>query len=209
MIHAAALKVAESLMEHFRPACTRIEIAGSVRRLKMDVKDIELVLVPDPAPVAREPLVFGQPIPKKHQTQLDKLVWEMAERGDIRIEANGDRYKKFYLKYAGIKVDMFINLAPSQWGVQMVIRTGSAEFSHWIVSQRKIGGALPNGYFVKHQVVWDAEEIKKADVPYDPNKAAKLLNDFNHLPMLEEKDFLEFCGLGWIEPKDRVARWNR
>jgi hypothetical protein len=209
MKHADAWKVAESLVEHFRPACTRIEIAGSIRRLKADVKDIELVIVPDLTPVPRARPEFGKPIPELHKTLLDKLVWEMKERRDILLEANGERYKKLYLTYAGIKTDIFINLAPSNWGVQMVLRTGSEDFSHWMVTQRKYGGALPNGYFVKHQVVWDGSEFKKFEVPEDPNKAIALLTDLNHVPMLEEQDFLDFCGLGWIEPKDRVARWNR
>jgi hypothetical protein len=58
-------------------------------------------------------------------------------------------------------------------------------------------------------VVWDAEEIQKRNVPDDPNKAIKVMNEMNHVPMAEEKDFLEFCHLGWVEPKDRVAKWTR
>jgi len=209
MKHADALKVAESLVEHFRPACTRIEIAGSIRRLKPEVKDIEIVVIPDLTPVARAPLEFGKPIPPTHKTRLDKLVFEMKEANDIRLEANGDRYKKMYLKYAGIKCDLFINIPPSHWGVQMMIRTGSEDFSHWAVTLKKYGGALPDGYFVKHQVVWVASEIKKSDVPDDPKKALRLLTDTNHLSMPEEIVFLKFLDLGWIEPKDRVAKWTR
>lgn len=209
MQHSAALKVAESLVEHFRPACERIEIAGSLRRLKPEVKDIELVIIPDLSPVPRARPEFGKPIPKLYKTLLDKLVDEMKECGDILLEANGDRYKKVLLNYAGIKVDMFINLAPSHWGVQMVLRTGSEDFSHWVVTQRKYGGVLPDGYFVKHQVVWIRDEIKKFEVPDDPNKAIALLTDKNNLPMPAEIDFFNFLELGWIEPRDRVARWRK
>ena len=53
MKHADALKVAESLVEHFRPACERIEIKGSLCRLKSDVKDIDLLIVPDLSPLPR------------------------------------------------------------------------------------------------------------------------------------------------------------
>ena len=209
MKHADAWKVAESLVEHLRPACTRIEIAGSIRRCKPEVTDIELVVVPDLTPVARPRPEFGKPIPKVHKHQLDKLIWEMKEHGDVLLQANGERMKKIWLNYAGIKVDLFINLPPSQWGVQMAIRTGPSDFSTWLVTQRKERGALPDGYFVKHQVVWDAEEIRRADVPEEPNKAVALLNEMNNVPMAEEKDFLDFCSLGWIEPKDRVARWTK
>src|SRR5688572_20448259 len=44
--HAAALKVAEELQAMIAPACQRIAIAGSLRRLKPEVGDIELLYVP-------------------------------------------------------------------------------------------------------------------------------------------------------------------
>ena len=209
MKHDIALKTAEALVDHLRPACARIEIAGSIRRLKPEVKDIEIVCVPDLTPVKRAVLEFGKPVPPSYKTALDKLVDEMRIAGDIRLEANGDRYKKMYLNYAGIKCDLFIVIPPAEWGALMLIRTGSSDFSHWCVTNRKYGGALPEGYFVKHGVVWLESEISKQDVPDDQNKALKLLTDANHLSMPEEIDFLKFLDLGWLEPKERVAKWNR
>ena len=209
MKHDIALKTAEALVEHLRPACVRIEIAGSIRRSKPEVKDIEIVCVPDLSPMPAPKLEFGKPIPKSHKTLLDKMVMDMKASGDIDLKMNGDRFKKLYLKYAGIWVDLFINIPPSHWGVQMVIRTGPSEFSHWCVTQRKYGGALLDGYFVKHQVVWVEMDIKKNEVPDDQGKALKLLTDVNHLPMPEEIDFLNLLGLGWLEPRERVERWKR
>lgn len=209
MRHDAALKVAEALVDHLRPACTRIEIKGSVARLKADVKDIEIVVIPSSKPVPRAMLEFGKPIPPTYKTHLDKLVDEMRLAGDIRLEANGDRYKKMYLNYAGIKVDLFIVIPPAEWGVLAVIRTGPSDFSHWCVTNRKLGGALPDGYFVKHGVVWVGTEIAKKDVPDDQGKAMKLLTPMNHLVMAEETSFLDFLGLGWIEPSERLARWKK
>lgn len=209
MKYSEALTVATSLVEHLRPTCTRIEIAGSIRRLKEDVGDIEIVAVPDLSPVPRARPEFGKPIPRVHKTWLDKVLEEMHQDGAIDRIKDGDRFKKLYLKYAGILVDLFINIYPSQWGVQMVIRTGPEEFSHWAVTNRKRGGALPNGYFVRHQVVWIESEIAKFRVPNDPDKAFPLLTDSNHLEMPEEIDFLKFLDLGWVEPADRKAKWKR
>ncbi len=208
MKHDVALKVAEALVEHLRPVCTRIEIAGSIRRLKPEVKDIEIVCIPDlTITPKRAPLEFGKPIPPSYKTELDQLIAQMGD--DVSLDLNGDRMKKLFLRYAGIKCDLFINLPPAEWGVQLAIRTGSADFSHWLVTNRKYGGALPDGYFVKHQVVWDAGKIRKAVMPDDPNKALKLLTEENHLPMAEEAEFLGFCGLGWIEPREREAKWRK
>jgi len=209
MNHSEALNTAKALAGYFEPASRRIEIAGSIRREKPDVKDIEIVAIPDLTAPERPRAEFGKPIPLAYKTKLDELVGRMFQAGDIRIELNGDRYKKLYLKYAGIKCDLFINLPPSEWGVQMVIRTGPKDFGHWCVTNRRHGGALPDGYFVKHQVVWIEEEISKNEMPENADKAVKLLTPSNHLSMPEEVDFLNFLGLGWIEPRDRVAKWKR
>jgi DNA polymerase/3'-5' exonuclease PolX len=40
-----ARRIAEELVKILRPACSRVEIAGSIRREKSEVKDIELVAV--------------------------------------------------------------------------------------------------------------------------------------------------------------------
>ncbi len=204
-----ALKTAEALLNTLKPTCERIELAGSASRFKPEVHDIEFVLVPDMAPVPRAKLEFGKPVPRRYDTQLDKLLDEMQKDGAIAIVKDGPRLKTIYLKYAGISVELYINLPPSEWGVQKLIRTGPSDFSHWCVCERP-RGPLPEGHFVRHQVVWVASEIKRHEVPeHDPNKAIPLLTETNHLSMPEEIDFLKFLGLGWIEPKDRVAKWDR
>ena len=209
MKHDVALKVAEALVGELGPACGRIEIAGSLRRSKPEVKDIEIVAVPDLTLLPRPVPAFGQPIPKWHKTKLDQVLAEMVEAGAIEVKMNGNRMKKFHLKYAGIWVDLFLNVPPSEWGVQYVIRTGPKEFGEWCVTNKGRGGALPDGLFVKHQVVWVEREIDKRDVPDDQDKALKLLTPTNHLSMPEEIDFLKLCGLDWLEPGERRARWAR
>lgn len=209
MKHDVALAVARALVDHLSEGFVRVEIAGSIRRGKSEVKDIEIVAVPDLSPLPRPVPVFGQPIPKWHRTILDRMLAEMVEDGKIVLKMNGPRIKKFYLKYAGIWVDLFLNRPPSEWGVQYVIRTGPKEFGEWCVTNRRRGGTLPDGYFVRHQVVWLEGLIDRQDVPYDQEKAAMLLTPDNHLSMPEEADFLEFLGVGWLEPGERRARWGR
>lgn len=209
MKYAEALTIAEDLVEHLRPACKRIEIKGSISRLKDEPGDIEILAVPDPSPVPRAKLEFGKPIPRNYNTLLDKMVDGMKKDGKIDLYADGDRQKKFWIVEAGIKVDLFICIPPSDWGVQAVIRTGPKEFGHWCVTNCKYGGVLPDEYFVKHQVVWIKSEIGKSDIPENQDKAIALLTKTNHLSMPEEIDFLNLLGLGWIEPKDRVAKWTK
>jgi DNA polymerase/3'-5' exonuclease PolX len=196
MRHSSALRLAESLVRQLRPVCKRIEVKGSICRLKPEVKDIEILAIPDLTPVPRPRPEFGKPIPKVYKTALDKLLAEMERDELIIFKKGGDRYKQLWLKDAAIAVDLFLVLPPAQWGVQAVIRTGPAEFSHWMVTRKSKGGALPDQFIVEDGVVGDRVFSLKGETRR------------GEIPMPEEIDFLSFCDLDWIEPKDRVARWT-
>jgi len=198
-----ALRISNELIERLKPTCERIEIAGSIRRERPDVHDIELVVIPDLAPLPMPSLEFGKPIPKVFSTSLDHVLFEMSEERMIRFEKNGKKYKKFDIAWhlpsstalpSAISVDLFLVTPPAQWGVQCVIRTGPNKtdnnFSQWCVTWRSKGGGLPDDYF-----------IEGGAVCYTHKEGT--------LPMPEEIDFLNLLGLGWVEPKDRVARWKR
>lgn len=196
MNHTQALKIAESLVETFRPACDRIEIQGSLRRLKPEVKDIDLLVIPNLTSLPQPRAVFGQPVPKIYKTALDKIIGEMEEQGSIRLEKIGDHQKRFYVLNAGISVELYLVLPPATWGVRSVIRTGPKEFSHWCVTRKRSNGGLPNGYRVQDGAVWKGE------------KEVKDLAGEQPVGFDSELDFLNFLGLGWVEPSERVAPWS-
>jgi DNA polymerase/3'-5' exonuclease PolX len=196
MLHSAALKTAETLLAYLQPACSRIEIKGSIARLKPEPKDIELLAIPVPGQVAAGRPEFGKPIPKVYPSLLDKLLDELEQLGAIYFKKDGPRYKQFRMMDVGIDVDLFLVLPPSQWGVQAVIRTGPAEFGHWMVTRKCKGGALPDNYIVQDGVVGERIRTAKGDARQ------------GEISMPEEIDFLSFCGLGWIEPKDRRPQWG-
>ena len=112
----------------------------------------------------------------------------------------GKKYKKFVVATDGgaqINLDLFVVTPPAEWGVQMVIRTGPAEFSHWCVARVRNGGVMKNTHRVQDGAVWLGDREEK-----NPDPLTKL-------SMPEEIDFLNFLGLGWIEPGEREARWRR
>ncbi len=201
MEHSKALMIAEWLVDELRPFCERIEIAGSLRRGKAEVHDMEIVAMPTlKAPVP----VFGSK--EIDKTWLDRGLREMCDPllgSSLRRIKGGDKFKQFeftrWVEFGleepikPFKLDLFLVTPPAQWGVQLVIRTGPAEFSQWVVTQRAKGGALPDGYCVKDGAVW------AVDLDETPIGICSLF---------EEMDFLDFLGLGWVEPRDRRARWH-
>jgi len=209
MQHKDALFVAEWLVGELRAGCERIEIGGSIRRGKTDVKDIEIVA----APILKAPRPeFGKPV---DLTILDrKLRWLEELDGMLKRVKGGDKFKQFEIgklvefeiaePLNGFKLDLFLVTPPSQWGVEFVIRTGPGDFSQWMVTQKSKGGALPDGFFVRHNVVW----MEGTEVPNKAEEAARMMNSSNARFMPEEGDWFNFCGLDWIEPDKRVAKWR-
>jgi DNA polymerase/3'-5' exonuclease PolX len=197
MKYADALRIAESLVERFRPACERIEIKGSVSRMKSEPRDIEILAIPLWTIVPKAKLEFGKPVPKVYKSQLDLLIDEMANTDICYLKANGEKYKKLWMIHESIQVDLFLVTPPAEWGVQSVIRTGPADFSHWMVTRKSSGGALPNEYIVANGAVGHRVRTDKGD------------GRMGIIPMPEEIDFFKICGLEWVEPSQRVARWAK
>jgi DNA polymerase/3'-5' exonuclease PolX len=133
MIYQQAKGIADGLVEKLSPYCERISIAGSVRRLKPEVHDIEIVARPSPA-IARKNM-FGE-------EYLSTNVFPDGLFNEWKVLKNGPRYKQFTLP-EGINFDLFLVLPPAQFGVILTIRTGPADFSRWIVTPKYNHGALP------------------------------------------------------------------
>jgi len=169
-----AYDIALYLKTCLSPCCERVEIAGSIRRLKATgVKDIEIVA----APSYMDRLdLFGNVV--ETVSMLDFMDWEHLGH----VIKGGDRYKQVAL-IAGINLDLFIVLPPAQWGVIMTIRTGPAAFSKRVVTQKCKGGLMLDGSYVRDGAVYCKGELIKMD---------------------EEVDFFNYLGMRYILPEKRT-----
>lgn len=136
--------IASELLTILRPTCERIEIAGSIRRRKSEVKDIELVAVAR-VDDRRLPGALFADLVNLLQLNTDRLTASPRstfQRGDKW----GERYRKLVYRHGGdeIAVDLFI-VTRETWGPQLAIRTGPADFSKRLVSPAP-WGCMPEGY---------------------------------------------------------------
>lgn len=169
---APALQTAFKLTMALKPYCDRIEIAGSIRRCRPQVGDIELVAIP------RRPRdLLGQPLPGP--TALDAFLDERA----VTFTKRGEKYQQF--AYGSYTVDLFL-ATPATWGSIFTIRTGSADFTRWLVTPQP-HGARP----------WA--------VLFGNNKAnpGRLTHNGRLLATPEEIDIFNALGLAYIDPLDR------
>jgi DNA polymerase/3'-5' exonuclease PolX len=104
--------IADKYVAALAPLCERIEIAGSIRRRKPQVNDIEIVCIP------RGRDMYG------FVTEVNKLE-----------KAKGEPTGKYTQRYLpeGIKLDLFM-ANKDNWGMILAIRTGSADFSHQVLA---------------------------------------------------------------------------
>jgi len=112
-----ASATAETIVKHLAPYCKRIEVAGSIRRRRPWVNDIDIVLVPaDPWNLHQEILNLCRPFKPK-----------AAGKKIMRIEVNS------------IQVDLYF-AEEETWATLLLIRTGSAENNIHLCSRAKERG---------------------------------------------------------------------
>lgn len=119
--------VAEKLRNALAPYCHELAIAGSLRRKKPLVADIELVALP----ILDEAVdLFGKVV-DTHNHLLARLDELAAEEKISKGASWGTAYRKFYVRSTGgvqYAVDVFV-AKRENFGNTLAIRTGSAEFS--------------------------------------------------------------------------------
>jgi DNA polymerase (family 10) len=147
---ARAIPLAEKIKAAISPACERIEIAGSIRRRKATVGDIEIVAIPKLCPDLEAQLsLFGEP--PKMVSALDLLLNNLVREKDNfrRGEKDGVLYKNFLVQFdddgSEIGLDLFLT-TPDQWGYILALRTGPGDFNKAWVTQKSKGGILPDEY---------------------------------------------------------------
>jgi DNA polymerase/3'-5' exonuclease PolX len=137
---AAALPVVRELLKHLEPVTDRLIVAGSLRRKKLEVGDIEFVF-----------------IPKREERQLDlvtvgkvDLAAEVIERlvtgGVLAKRENvnggtawGDKNKLAVHVTSGIPVDLFFATEDNWWNY-LVCRTGPKECNARIATAAQAKG---------------------------------------------------------------------
>lgn len=185
---ATAAAIAGELRGRLALGCERIAIAGSIRRQKPQVHDIELVAVPRIDAVTDG--LWGDTLDvDRLEERIAALIADHAlavrevalHRVDGTVESShrmGPRYKA--LAYRRLPVDLFIVRPPAEWGIEFALRTGPGDWNTRLVTDcqrylRKVEGG------------------------------ARLRAAGRYVPCPEEEDFFAAIGQAWVDPPDRSA----
>lgn len=191
-----AQQLAETLLNALAPGCEQIVIAGSIRRLKALVKDIELVCS------LRAGGLFGdEPDSAALQSVIDSLVSQGRIDYDPDNRKDGLKYKRLRVLASGLPImciDLFIADADN-WGNQLTIRTGDADWSKLIVTARDHQTCLVTRPDQQFGLMPDG--LRQWD--------GYLTRDGRRVLCPTEESFFEALGLPFIEPKHRSAETAR
>lgn len=172
---ASAVNIAVRFKKVIDPYCSKVVIAGSVRRMKPQVGDIEVVCQPT------EP------------DSLDKFF----AKGYPGLKINGHRLKRLVYPISGVQIEMYIP-EPYDFGRILAIRTGSSVFSHscLAVQWNRLGwGGTTDGLRRKAECIHKGNTWKiKPEFKDNPTLP----------PVFENEEvFFAFLNLTWIPPERR------
>jgi DNA polymerase (family 10) len=123
---AKAERYANQIAEALQPFCTRLEIAGSIRRQKPWVGDIDIVAEP------RDDGHSGSEL-RARVVDGKEVIQNGPQNIHIRL-TNGVEVQVFLARPAAR--NLFEEL-PSNWGSLLLLRTGSKEHNIWLAQTAK------------------------------------------------------------------------
>lgn len=179
-----ALKLEASLA----PQCVEITVAGSLRRGKHFISDIELVAIPryEERPAQPQRGLFGVS-ETETVNLLNAHLDELLNNGCIHHAPNkawGEKMRKFVLKTKqgkAYKVDLF-QADHNNYGNILAIRTGPDWYSKQLVTKVRHGGSMPDGMQQKGGYLYRGDELVSCPT---------------------ERAFFEALGLDWIPARER------
>lgn len=178
-----AQAVATELIRWLDPACERLVVAGSLRRQKPFVGDVELLYVPK---------IEKRPDPE------DMFAWQDVNLADETIstlertgvltrrktvngrETFGPLNKLMLHRASGIPVDLFCETSAADWFRSLVIRTGPKE-----LNVRLITTAAKSGISV-HAYRAGLTDLRGENITCE-----------------SEEQFFSICNVPYLEPKER------
>jgi DNA polymerase (family 10) len=123
-----AILLSQKVCVALQPFCMRVVVAGSIRRGKVEVGDVDIVAVPKPLD---RPGALGGTV-HFTESQVWNLMAAMLEKKPLQLvkQEFGPELMRFTFSVGssaeGLQVDVY-HARPETWGVILLVRTGSKE----------------------------------------------------------------------------------
>ena len=177
------MKVAAELCAALKPVCERLIVAGSLRRRKPTVGDVEILYIGKTE--VRQDL--ADMFASITVNLADEAISALEKSGTLERRKNvngsemyGPKNKLMRHRASGLPVDLFA-AAEKTWWVSLVVRTGSKEMNLRLTTGAQRKGATLNAY--GSGVTW---------------------SDGTKTDATSERHVFELCGVEYLEPENRT-----
>lgn len=136
---AQAQLYARKFVDWLSPVCERIEIAGSIRRERLIVNDVDLVVIPK-RPVMKD--LMGERIGSRNLLHeflahyIDHSAVMVGTRPAWLAGKDNPDGRNFLIQTPKCQLDIFC-ATPDTWGTMLLCRTGSKEHNIWLATRAK------------------------------------------------------------------------
>lgn len=174
-----AESIANKVRDHVMTSMNRVEVAGSIRRRKEVVGDIEICGIPDD----REKLI--------------KLLGNIGQHIKPGVPGAVPWVPKVEAKYLRVRLEEGINLdvflgTPQNWGGLFMMRTGS--------------GASPDGNAFHGFIPAVFQRWKKLSGGGRMTNAMPTMPTGEQLWVPEEQDFFDLLEMNFVPPEQRITK---
>jgi DNA polymerase (family 10) len=183
-----ATLLAEKVLIALNPMCCGLMIAGSIRRGKADVGDIDIVAIPQNT-VTKGPL--GGPVSFPEDSVWALLFPKELKKMGLKIEACGPELLRASFP-DGFQVDVY-RARRETWGVILLVRTGSKEHNVKLCSKAKRFASPKYPYGVRLSASQGIIALKKDG------------SDGEIIASHTEESIFEALGLTFVPPEAREA----
>ena len=173
--------LAEKVCAVLRPFCERVVVAGSVRRGRAEVNDVDIVAMPKPVDL---PGALGGTAHFGESQVWKDLVPKALVKWGLKLEASGQELLRLSFPLTGFQVDVY-RARPETWGVILLVRTGSKEHNVKLCTLARSKGLKLSA----------CEGVVSQD-GFGQIIASKT-----------EEEIFAALGLAFVEPKDRECTW--
>lgn len=173
--------MARELVQVLRPVSERLIVAGSLRRMKPQVGDVEIIYIPRRGLAADGDLFESRK--NLADMAIDDLIrrFVLAKRTNVKgAEMFGSKNKLARHVLSGVPVDLF-SATPANWFNYLVCRTGPALSNTRIALEARTRGYKWNPY----------------------GDGFTRLSDGETIPMDSEEAVFRFVGLPYLKPWER------
>ncbi len=158
--------------------CDEVMIAGSIRREKEQVGDIEIVAIP------RDTTLLAMLDMKEHRGEIRK--WRYVDKNGVVSYRWGEKYRG--IEWGPIRIELFLADA-NNWGFIQWLRTGPGDANQQLVTLLKYQNVI-------RSIDGDVWEV--GGTPDNPQPVRKL-----RVP--DEQTWFTLIGLPYIAPKMRTS----